>query len=244
MRVIDDRRMRLSSNKRAETHWVPSEIARLYPWIVAKRDTSRAQSAYLLQRGPAFRVGRSHPQIVCECLACGRWCVADECAVRGGRTISCGCKREIHGLSGDAQNDRTYKQWRVMRRRHKDGIKVQPEWVMKTAAHGIKAMIADLGATPEGMVLREIVVGGGYIRGNTHWVEKGSRHNRRKRVEDMALFAATAKCPKCDSYRTGTRFTNPEKAYRCHGCLETGCGHIFKTRMAEKLVEKADRNTP
>jgi hypothetical protein len=221
-------------NKRAESHWLPTETARAYPWLVAKRDRSRAQSAYLLQRGPAFRVGRTHPYCVCECLACGTWCAVDEAAVRAGRTISCGCKKEIHGLSGDSKKNRTYQQWRVMRRRHKDGIKVQPEWINKSSAHGLKAMISDLGETPEGMVLREVVVGGGYVRGNVHWVEVGPIHNRKKDALEVRLFAPTAQCPKCGSFNTRTVYTRPKRAVRYHECMEGTCGGSFVTKMAEK----------
>ena len=221
-------------NKRGESHWLPPETARAYPWLIAKRDRSRAQSAYLLQRGPAFRVGRSHPYCVCECLACGTWCVVDEAAVRSGRTISCGCKKEIHGRSGDKKKDRTYAQWRVMRRRAKDGITVQSEWINKSSAHGIKAMIADLGETPEGMVLREIVVGGGYVRGNVHWQEAGPVHDRSKVIPEVQLFAPTAKCPKCGSFKTRTVYTTPKRAVRNHECLEVECGAGFVTKMAEK----------
>lgn len=225
------------TNRRAESHWLPAETARAFPWLVAKRDRSRAQSAYLLQRGPAFRVGRSHPYCVCECLACGTWCAVDEVTVRSGRTISCGCKKEIHGRSGDSKKDRTYAQWRVMRRRAKDGIKVQSEWINKSSAHGIKAMIADLGETPEGMVLREIVVGVGYVRGNVHWVEVGPVHDRWKVKPEVQFFAPTANCPKCGSFNTRTVYTTPKRAVRNHECLEAECGTGFVTKMAEKQAQ-------
>lgn len=235
-------------NKNPETWWVSPEFARQNPPLVCKRTKAQARSAFLDQYGPAFSVGRSHPQCVCFCRACESYCVADESAVRSGRTISCGCKQTIHGLSGDGQKNQTYRQWRVMRRRHRDGIKVQPEWF-----EDVKTLIKDLGEAPDGNVLREIVAGGGYVRNNVRWVTPDDAkhiHTRRKAkrvriskaqskaaIKGLPLYGATAACTRCGSYSTSTIATQPANGTRYHECHEKKCGVKFYTRMIELVAE-------
>lgn len=235
-------------SKNPETWWVSPEYAKQNRPLISKRTKAQAKSAFLDQYGPPFSIGRSHPQVVCYCRACRSYCVADESAVRSGRTISCGCKKTIHGLSGDDKQDQTYRQWRVMRRRHRDGIKVQSEWF-----DDIKAMIADLGHAPKGNVLREIISGGGYLRGNVRWVTPDNAkriHTKRKAkrvrlskaqsleaIRRLPLYGATAACTRCGSYDTSTISTQPGNGTRYHECHETKCGAKFHTRMIELVVE-------
>lgn len=49
--------------------------------------------------------------------------------------------------------------------------------------------------------------------------------------ERLVLFSPTARCPKCKSFRTATRYTNPTKNQRSHSCKN--CDHVFLTQKAD-----------
>ncbi len=49
--------------------------------------------------------------------------------------------------------------------------------------------------------------------------------------EKPILFSPTARCPRCKSFRTITKYTNPTKNQRAHSCK--ACNHAFLTSKAD-----------
>lgn len=47
----------------------------------------------------------------------------------------------------------------------------------------------------------------------------------------IQAFSPTAKCPRCKSFKTKTRATNPTKNQRSHVC--GNCSHVFLTKKAD-----------
>lgn len=91
----------------------------------------------VLERAPNKTTG-AKPKVMWRCQCdCGNETVVTGYALKGGTTVSCGCKKRKHGHS---HKERLYETWKNMRRRCNDptnkryeqyggrGIKVCPEW--------------------------------------------------------------------------------------------------------------------
>jgi len=68
--------------------------------------------------------------------------------------------------------------------------------------------------------------------GTEYYAEVSTEPQLKKIGENLPKFSPTARCTKCQSYRTSVRTTQSEKNRRSHQC--EACYAIFWTEMTDK----------
>ncbi|WRQ05483.1 Rz-like spanin [Ralstonia phage AhaGv] len=162
----------------------PSKFAsmggqRFGSWV-ATNETSRSERGDLLVK------------FACDCGTIALRVPAD---IVKGRSLSCGCTRNVtHGMSDTAE----YRAWGNMLCRcnnpnipkHKDyggrGIAVCERWT------SFKNFLADMGERPDGMTLERIDVNGNYEPGNCRWATPLEQSRNTRSNSMLSLFGVSA----------------------------------------------------
>lgn len=56
-------------------------------------------------------------------------------------------------------------------------------------------------------------------------------------VCELPVHSATAQCPHCRSWNTGSLRTRQKHGIRTHTCAQPDCGKVFETRMSEYAAD-------
>ena len=150
----------------------------------------------VLGRAPDKTTGKK-PKVMWRCRCdCGNETIVAGYALRGGTTVSCGCKIRKHGYS---HKERLYTTWRNKRRRCNDpknnrwdqyggrGIRVCPEW----NDYAVFREWAMSNGYADDLTIDRINVDTGYSPENCRWVRAKAQANNTTRNRYIAFRGKT-----------------------------------------------------
>ena len=128
--------------------------------------------------------------VLCLC-ECGTEVERTASAIKAGNTISCGCSRNVHGLSTHP----LYRTWRGMVDRTTNptsssydsyggrGIGLCERW--QGRPDGFLNFVADVGERPPGMTLDRVNNERGYAPDNVRWADPGTQGLNRRSIDAL-----------------------------------------------------------